>query len=246
MRRIGEKVGTMIRERTATLFGEPWRAVRSGQWRRFWFGVASPLLVIVLYVAARNPTGHAWIHAAGVIHADDSFGVTLARLPLSLFAPAHMLPVWAAVLQTAVVFGCGQVLLGSRRTFVVGFAGHALATLSARLWVSIDPPFGVADRAHWVHFADAGPSVAVIAVAAFIMVRYRVAWIAFVLFAFDLSELVTLNGLTQREHIVGLTVGALFALAAPVTGWVLARLGDLGSVAVVPASTPAAKEPASP
>jgi hypothetical protein len=211
-------LGRMLRAAggdAATLVGEPLRAVRAGEWRRYWFGIASPVLVLALWLAFRTPEGHAFVRYWGIMRADDPWPDTLRRLPLSLFAPAHLLPAWTAMLQVAVVFGGAQVLLGARRAFAVGLGGHILGTLSARLWVWVGPPLGLAP--HWLHFADAGPSVAAVSLGAYLMVRYRLVWLAAALLAFHVGEWVTVDGLSQREHVVGLLIGATAAVV--VSAW---------------------------
>jgi hypothetical protein len=193
----------------AVLLGEPLRAVRDGEWRRYWFGIVSPVLVLALWLAFRAPEGHAFVWRWGIMRAGDPWFQTLVRLPLSLFAPAHLLPAWTAMLQVAVVFGAAQVLIGARRTLGVGLAGHILGTLSGRLWVWLGPPVGLAS--HWLHFADAGPSVAAMSLGAYLMVRYRLMWLAGALLAFHVSEWIAVDGLSQREHVVGVLVGSAVA-----------------------------------
>ncbi|HEY0358003.1 MAG TPA: hypothetical protein VGD11_05445 [Mycobacteriales bacterium] len=198
----------------ATLFGEPLRAVRDGEWRRYWFGIVSPVLVLALWLAFRTPGGHAFVRDWGIMRAGDPWPETVARLPLSLFAPAHLLPAWTAMIQVAVVFGAAQVLLGARRTLALGLGGHILGTLSGRLWVWLGPPVGLTP--HWLHFADAGPSVAAVSLGAYLMVRYRLPWLAGALLIFHVGEWITVDGLSQREHVVGVLVGSS---AAAVGAW---------------------------
>jgi hypothetical protein len=202
----------------AVLLREPWRAVRDGEWHRYWFGLVSPMLVLALWLAFRTPAGHAFVQGWGIMRAGDPWLATLARLPLSLFAPAHLLPAWTAMLQVALVFGVAQVLLGARRTLAVGLTGHILGTLSARLWVWLGPPVGLAP--HWLHFADAGPSVAAVSLGGYLMVRYRLVWPAGVLLAFHVGEWIAVDGLSQREHVVGVLTGAT---AAAVGVWLRHR-----------------------
>jgi hypothetical protein len=193
----------------AALFGEPLRAVRHGEWRRYWFGIVSPLLVLALWLAFRTPDGHAFVRHWAIMRAGDPWPGTVARLPLSLFAPAHLLPAWTAMIQVSVVFGAAQVLLGARRTLAVGLTGHILGTLSGRLWVWLGPPVGLAP--HWLGSADAGPSVAAVTLGAYLMVRYRLAWLAGALLAFHVGEWIAVDGLSQREHVVGVLVGTTAA-----------------------------------
>ena len=199
----------------AVLFGEPLRAVRDGEWRRYWFGIVSPVLVLALWLAFRTRDGHAFVRDWGIVRAGDPWPETVARLPLSLFAPAHLLPVWTAMIQVAVVFGAAQVLLGARRALAVGLTGHLLGTLSGRLWVWLGPPVGLTP--HWLHFADAGPSVAAVSLGAYLMVRYRLVWLAGALLAFHVGEWIAVDGLSQREHVVGVLVGS--TAAAVDAGW---------------------------
>jgi hypothetical protein len=191
------------------LFAEPLAAVRAGAWSRFWFGPVSAALVLALALAFRTPAGHRLVGDWAIMRADDPLLDTLRRVPLSLFAPAHLLPFWTSMIQVCVVFGGCQVLLGWRRTLGLGLLGHVVGTLSARLWVLVGPPTGLA--AHWSSFADAGPSVAAMTLGAYLLVHRRVPWLAAFLILFHVSELVTVNGLSQREHLVGVTVGAAAA-----------------------------------
>ncbi|HEV7756211.1 MAG TPA: hypothetical protein VGO94_10170, partial [Mycobacteriales bacterium] len=47
---------------------------------------------------------------------------------------------------------------------------------------------------------------------AYLMVRYRLVWLAAALLAFHVGEWVTVDGLSQREHVVGLLIGATAAM----------------------------------
>ncbi len=76
----------------------------------------------------------------------------------------------------------------------------------------IGPPIGL--PAGYAHLPDAGPSVAVLAVAVFLAVRLRVLWLSSLLLAYHLTEWFLIRGIAQREHLVGAAVGALLALVA--------------------------------
>jgi hypothetical protein len=122
-----------------------------------------------------------------------------------MFAPAALLPFWFALVQVGFVYAFAQVLVGVRRTVTVAVGAHALATGSAHLWVVIGYPLGVGHRYDW--FGDAGPSVAVIALIAYVAVVYRVSWVAICLIIYHVVEISVFNGLSQREHLVGTLTG---------------------------------------
>ena len=197
-------------------------AVRRRQWYRFALGPAATLTVVALSLAFRTKAGHAFINAYAVTRPADDWLRSAIKLPLSMFAPAALLPFWFAMLQVGVVYALAQALLGWRTTVLVAVVGHTLATLSASVWIAIGLPFGVAP-AFW-HFGDAGPSVAVLALLAYIAVNRRVSWLAIALIGYHGIEMATFNGLSQREHMVGAVVGA--AGAAGVRLWHAAGLGE--------------------
>jgi hypothetical protein len=183
-----------------------WRALRWRRWRDWWLGPAGGLVVVALALAFRFPAGHRWVQMWGITHARDPWPLLLVRLPLSVFAPAQMLPFAFAVLQVTVVFGAAQILLGWRTALVVGLVGHSLATMSARGWIWLGPPVGLPHR--YLDFPDAGPSVAVVALAAYLAMERRLVWLAAILVTYHVAEMVLIHGLSQREHLVGVLVGA--------------------------------------
>jgi hypothetical protein len=91
-------------------------------------------------------------------------------------------------------------------------AGHAAATFSAHLWILVGRPFGVGHR--FDHFGDAGPSVAVVALIAYIAVVRGAGWLALTLVTYHSVEIAVFNGLSQREHLLGAMVGAGWGTAA--------------------------------
>lgn len=185
------------------------QAARGRWWLRLWIPAAYTVGAVVLACPAASQ-----VRRLAVVQAAQPWLVKLPRVPLSLLGPAQMLPLWGAVLQVAVAAGLAQLLAGWRRALVVGLLGHVVATVSAQLWITICTPVGVAD--HYRFMPDAGPSVAVLALAAYLAVRYRQSWLAAGLIGFEITEMILLNGLTEREHLVGLIVGAV--LAAPYLG----------------------------
>lgn len=186
-------------------------AVRRRQWTRFALGPAATLLVAVLSLAYRTHAGHAFLVQFAITRPADGWSTVLVKLPLSMFAPAAMLPFWFAMVQVGVVYGLAQALLGWRRTIAVTVAGHAAATFSAHLWILVGRPFGVGHR--FDHFGDAGPSVAVVALIAYIAVVRGAGWLALTLVAYHSVEIAVFNGLSQREHLIGAAVGAGFGVA---------------------------------
>lgn len=193
-------------------------AVRRRQWARFALGPAATLVVVVLSLAYRTHAGHVFLLRYAISRPADGWLAVLVKLPLSMFAPAALLPFWFAMVQVGVVYGVAQALLGWRRAIVVAVAGHAAATFSAHLWILVGRPFGVGHR--FDHFGDAGPSVAVVALIAYIAVVRGAGWLALTLVAYHSVELAVFNGLSQREHLLGAVVGAgCGAAAITVAAW---------------------------
>ncbi|MFG2041802.1 hypothetical protein [Dactylosporangium sp. NPDC048998] len=210
----------------AALVGPAVAAVRHRRYDRLWLGPAAALFVAGLAVAVRTGPGSAFVARWGVTHPGDPLLATVWRLPLSMFAPAALLPFWFAVLQVLIVYSVTQAAVGAWRTIGVAFAGHALATLSARAWMLAGPPVGVGHAL--AHYADAGPSASVVALLAYLAVTRRIAWAVAALIAYHATEVALISGLPPREHLVGTLVGACAAVAAvPATAGAAARLREV-------------------
>jgi len=211
-----QRLAGRVRLDAIALLREPWRAVRAGELNRFWLGPAAAVAVLILSDVAGTASGRAFLQRWAVMHGDEPWWLTLEKVPLSLFAPAYLLPCGFAVLQVFVVFGGGQVLIGVRRTLGVALAAQLLGSLSPRLWVWLAPPMGLPTR--YLHLPDAGPSVATLAIAVFLVVRLRILWLAAALATYHLAEWFAITGLAQREHLIGAATGAVLAVASIVAG----------------------------
>jgi hypothetical protein len=210
--RILWRLAHRVQQDAVALLRPPWQAVRTGRLDRFWLGPAAATAVLILSEVARTRSGQAFLRQWAIMRGDESWWLTLRKVPLSLFAPAYLLPCGFAMLQVFVVFGGAQVLIGVRRTLGVAVPAHLLASLSPRLWVWLAPPMGLPAR--YLHLPDAGPSVAALAVAVFLVVRLRILWLAVLLAAFHLTEWFAITGLAQREHLVGLATGTAVAASS--------------------------------
>ena len=198
-------------DQAATLFGPALDAVRRRRWQQLWLGPAAAVLVTVLALAFRTRSGHAFVVDYANTRPRDVFAWAVPRVPLSMFAPAALLPYWFAVGQVLVVFSLAQTLVGTRRTILVALVGHTAATLSAYLWIFVARPVGVGHG--YDHYADAGPSAAVIALLAYLAVVLRMLWLAVEILAYDAIEVSVLDSLSDHEHLVGVLTGmALGAL----------------------------------
>ena len=221
---VVRRLGRRVRRDGVELLGQPWDALRAGQLSRFWLGPAAAAAVLVMAELARSGRGQVLLRRWAIMRGDQPWWLTVQKVPLSLFAPAYLLPFGFAVLQVFVVFGGAQVLIGVRRTVVVGLAAHVLGSLSPRLWVWIASPLGLPAR--FLHQPDAGPSVATVGVAVYLVIRLRIIWLATLLAAYHLAEWLIITGLAQREHLVGAATGAVIALGPLLVG----RRGAAGHV----------------
>jgi hypothetical protein len=204
------------------LIGPAVEAVRGRRWGRLWLGPALAVVVAVLALAFRTRTGHAFLMAYAITRPGDPLGTVLLKLPLSMFAPAALLPFWFAVFQVGIVYSVAQALVGATRTVLVAVAGHLVATLFDGVWLWLGSPVGVPPG--YRSFGDAGPSVAVVALLAYLAVVRRVGWLALAVGTYDLVELAVFNGLSQRDHLLGAATGALAALGTVL----LVRRGPVG------------------
>ncbi|MEN3304438.1 MAG: hypothetical protein V7603_640 [Micromonosporaceae bacterium] len=203
MRWVGSQV--------SVLFAPAARALRARRWRDLWLGPAAALLVAVLALAFRTRPGHAFLAAYAITRPGDGLAATLLKLPLSMFAPAALLPFWFALIQVSLVYSLAQTLVGARRTIVVAVCGHTAATLCDHLWIMLGRPLGV--NHSYDTFGDAGPSVAVVTLLVYIAVVHRIVALAIAILGYDAIELAVFNGLSQRDHLVGVLTGVTAAVA---------------------------------
>jgi hypothetical protein len=186
--------------------------VRQHRFRRMSLGLVAAGAVLILSLLYRTPAGHEFVQQRVIVFAAYPWWAELWRLVPSMFAPTDMLPFWTSMLQVAIVFGGAQVLLGWRKTVLIAVVGHAIGTMSAKWFIWMGQPIGLA--VSYLHIPDAGPSAATIAIGAFIAVSRRIPTLLVAVLAFTVGELAVRPGLAQREHVVGFAVGLLVGLGA--------------------------------
>ena len=177
--------------------------------KRPWVAVAMAAATILVYALLRNPTfGTALWHSGGV-YASLPFATELRRLPMSLFLPTPYLPEWGAVVQLLIVLGLGELLLGRWLTVMVATVGHVAATLTARVMIDVGQwsLFGLPPEL--ARALDTGPSAAVTAVGACLLIAIRMNRCASVLCAALLLAAIVTPGVDGQEHLVALACGLL-------------------------------------
>ena len=136
------------------------------------------------------------------------------RLSGSMFAPALRLPMWGVSAQVLFCFGLAEIHLGRRRTLAVIAATHAVATVSARVFIAIGPhaPFDLG-LPHWFRFQrDTGPSAAVVGLGAYLGVKLRLPILTTALVTTMAIETVLKPDLADREHLVAIATGGAIAI----------------------------------
>jgi hypothetical protein len=95
------------------------------------------------------------------------------------------------------------------------------------VWILLGPPIGVGHQ--FDHVGDAGPSVAVIALLAYVVVAGRVGWLAIGMIAYHAIEIGVFNGMSQREHLIGTLTGAVMAVPSRLAQHRIGRQMDGGT-----------------
>jgi hypothetical protein len=142
---------------------------------------------------------------------DQPLGISLLRLPGSMFAPAALLPVWGSVLQVILAFGIGEAAVGARRTLTVAALAHALGTLAGRYFVWYAPAALGGLPTSWRYALDTGPSAATCGLAAYLAIILGCPRLGGILVLAVAGALALHPDLAGREHLVALAVGAAFA-----------------------------------
>jgi hypothetical protein len=185
---------------------------------------------LAVYGLLHDPSVAPGLLRAGAVSASLPLSVELWRLPMSLFLPTAFLPVWGAAAQLFIVLGAAEVLLGRWRTLAVAAAGHVVATLSARALIHYCPGNLVCLPAALSRAIDTGPSAAVTAVGACVLIATRSYRCAAVLCCALLIAGAVANGLDGEEHLVALACGLLAGVLVRI------RLADSPPSAAMPSS----------
>ena len=176
---------------------------------RPWLAAAIGGVALVVYLLLRDPSIAPVLWHAGAVYASLPFTTELGRLPMSLFLPTPYLPIWGAVGQIIIVIGFGELLLGRRLTIAVASIGHLVATLTARAMIELAHGGLLGLSPALAHVLDTGPSAAVTAVGACLLVVLRMNRCAAVLCVALLIAAAVSPGIDGLEHLVALGCGIL-------------------------------------
>lgn len=179
------------------------------QGRRPWFAMAMAAGTVAAYLLLHNSTVGPSLWRSGDVSASLPLSRELWRLPMSFFLPTPFLPVWGAAAQVFVVLGLGEILLGRWLTVAVAAFGHVAATLSARAMIELCPGNLVCLPTVLARAVDTGPSAAVTAVGACLLLAARCNRSAAVLSVALLIAAITAWGLDGQEHLVALACGLM-------------------------------------
>ena len=189
------------------LFGDAWRTVRARRLAAAPLALVCGVAVLVVAWLDHRPWGSRWIARWATEYAGSDWWWFTVRLVPSLFAPTELLPFWLAWIQVTIVLACCEVLIGPLRTAVAGLVCHALATLSARLFIDVGSGWLLGIAESYRFFADTGPSAATIGLGMYVSVVKKAPTLFVLLALYAAVEVVTRWGLAQREHAVAIAAG---------------------------------------
>ncbi len=177
--------------------------------RRPWLGAAAALTsVATVLVLHERTVGHTVWHA-GDVTASIPLTVELYRLPMSLFLPTPLLPLWGAAAQLLVVIGLGELVLGRWITLLAAGVGQVSATFAARLLLDVGAGRFVGLPHFLAHALDTGPSGVTVAVGACALMASRCHQLTALLAAALVLAACLGPGLDGPEHLVALVCGVL-------------------------------------
>jgi hypothetical protein len=185
--------------------------------RRPWLGIALGSTSVAVSVLLRNRVVGPDLWHSGAVYASLPLTTELSRLPMSLFLPTPLLPVWGAALQLVLVIGIAEMLLGRWLAILVATVGHVVATLSARAVIDsvhgsvlgLTPALG--------HVLDTGPSAAATAVGAYLLLVLGMKRCAVLLCLSLAIAAVIAPGIDGVEHVVALACGLLAGRCIPLS-----------------------------
>lgn len=204
----------LVRREWGQLGADARRALAPGVLRALPLSLLFTVLSAALHLwAYSGPDGAARVAAVSGVTAGQPWWQSLARTPLSLFAPAPDLPLWGALAQILVLFGVAELTLGRARTLCFAYAGTLAGTSFARLGTALGPGFPVLGLpAGALHESDTGPSAAVVALVTCVAWHYRARVTRALIVVAMLVELTLLPNLAAREHLTA--VSLVFAVCA--------------------------------
>ena len=170
---------------------------------------------VAVWLLLRNHSVGPPLWHSGAVYASLPLGTEILRLPMSLFIPTPLLPVWGAAAQLVLVLGIGEMLIGRWVTIVVAAIGHVASTLIAR--VIIDSIHGnlLGLSPTLAHMLDTGPSAAATAAGAFLLLALGLKRCAVLLTVSLLVAAFFIPGIDGVEHMIALACGFLAAVLLP-------------------------------
>jgi hypothetical protein len=177
--------------------------------RRPWFAASMSAGTVLVYVLLQYSIVAAALWRSGDVSASLPLSTELFRLPMSMFLPTAYLPVWGAAAQLIVVLGLGEILIGRWVTVAVAAFGHVAATLGARAMIELCAGNLVCLPAVLGRVVDTGPSAAVTAVGACLLVATRCYRTAAVLSGALLVAVIAAPGIDGKEHFLALLCGLM-------------------------------------
>jgi len=196
-----------VRDDSRLLVGDAWRTIRARKFAAAPLAFVCGAVVLVIAWLDHRAWGSRWIARWATEYAGSDWSWFALRLVPSLFAPTELLPFWLAWIQVTIVVACCEVLIGAWRTAIVGLVCHALATLSARLFIDAGPGWLLGIAESYRFFADTGPSAATIGLGMYVSIVKRTPTLFVLLALYAAVEIATRWGLAQREHAVAIAVG---------------------------------------
>jgi hypothetical protein len=202
-------VGSFVGDLTM-FFSRPIQLVREKHLRAIPGTLASVTLIALFSIIQHfRPTGINFVNAVAGVHQGEPLWEVLVQLPLSMFAPAPMLPAWGAMLQVFIAFGISECWLGWKRMLAVAILTSAVTSMAARAMVAISThlSIGTPEIDNWQ--LDTGPSVGVVALLIYLALRLRTYWIVALTAVSMGGEAALLPNLAGREHLVAISLGVI-------------------------------------
>lgn len=188
------------------------RSWRTGH--RPWIAGIMCLISVVCAAAGNLAPAQPFLWRAGYVYANLPVFGELERMPLSIFLPSAELPLWGAILQTAIVIGLAEMLIGHVATVLVAGLGQLLSTLAARYLILLGTAVAIGLPLSQAGVLDTGPSGVSTSVGGWLLAR-RKAYFTLLLLVLAIGVATVLQpDIDGREHATALAVGVAVSLVS--------------------------------